>query len=410
MNTMIYKYLISVFMLFSCQNEKKNSISALKNNKAAEVLTTDDGNNGRVITGAERLDLYLPLLATSRVGLVVNQTSMVRNTHLVDMLISQGIDIKRIFSPEHGFRGEADAGEKIKNSVDTKTNIELISLYGKNKKPSTSNLIDIDVILFDIQDVGVRFYTYISTLHYVMEAAAEQNIKVIVLDRPNPNGHYVDGPILEPEYKSFIGMHPVPVVYGMTIGEYAKMINDQGWLEKEIIADLTVIPCGNYTHKTNYILPVKPSPNLPTPKSIRFYPSLCFFEGTTVSVGRGTDAPFQMFGHPNFSNYSFSFKPQSVPGAKFPKHQDETCFGVNLINAAPLRSHLNLDYLIEAYDACLKAQTPFFNDNNFFEKLAGTLKLRNMLESGMTSHEISNTWTEDLKAFKKIRKKYLLYK
>lgn len=369
--------------------------------------TSGQISDGKITPAADRPSLYLPLLQGKKVGLIVNQTSTIGQTHLVDYLRKRDISISTIFTPEHGFRGEADAGEKIEDGKDPKSGIKINSLYGKNKKPSATDLAGLDILLFDIQDVGVRFYTYISTLHYVMEAAAENNLPVIVLDRPNPLGCYIDGPVLEPEYKSFVGMHPVPVVYGMTIGEYAQMINGEGWLEGKLEANLTVIPLLNYNHLSKYILPIKPSPNLPNNIAIGHYPSLCFFEGTTVSVGRGTAAPFQQIGHPAYSG-SYSFKPTSGPGSKYPKHENVVCQGIDLQKKAPNFERLDFSYIIEFYEK-LKNKEKFFNDDNFFNLLAGTDQLKKMIVEGVSEDEIRANWAAGLLEFEMTRKKYLLY-
>jgi uncharacterized protein YbbC (DUF1343 family) len=337
------------------------------------------------------------------VGIVGNQTSMIKNTHLVDSLLSLGIDVVKVFSPEHGFRGNADAGEKVKNVIDNKTSLPIISLYGGNRKPQKKQLEGIDILLFDIQDVGARFYTYISTLHYVMEAAAESGIPLIVLDRPNPNGHYVDGPIREEKFKSFVGMHPIPIVHGMTMGEYAKMINGETWIAEN--CDLTVIEIENYTHDMSYDLPIKPSPNLPNARAVNLYPSLCLFEGTNVSVGRGTEYPFQHFGSPYLeSNYFFT--PKSGDGSKHPKHENTLCFGTDLRFQEDYLTKINLNWLIVTYNEC-NEKDKFFN--TFFDKLAGTNKLREQIIAGKTTKEIKATWENDLINFKKIREKYLIY-
>ena len=362
--------------------------------------------------GAAQLNKYLPLIKGKRIALVVNQTSTIGNIHLVDSLRSLGIDIVSIFAPEHGFRGKVDAGEQVADGKDLKTGIPLLSLYGKNKKPSAKQLAGIDWVLFDIQDVGARFYTYISTMHYVMDACAEYQVPFMVLDRPNPNGHYVDGPILEKKFKSFVGMHPIPIVHGMTVGEYAKMVNGQGWLTGGQQCVLTVIPCENYTHDTTYDLPIKPSPNLPNSRSIYLYPSLCLFEGTQVSVGRGTNTQFQVYGHPDFKNASYEFTPVSMEGAKYPKHENQRCKGYNL-QTIPLtdlqqRDRLNLSYLLESYRD-FDSKPSFFLKNLFFDKLAGTDKLRLQIIAGKTESEIRDSWQADLKAFNVTRSKYLLY-
>jgi len=368
------------------------------------LLLTFSVNAQNLRLGAERLDAYLPLIENKKVGVVGNQTSMIGNTHLVDSLLSLRIDVVKVFSPEHGFRGKADAGAKIEDGIDSKTGLPIISLYGKNKKPYPEQLEGIDVILFDIQDVGARFFTYISTLHYIMEAAGENNFKVIVLDRPNPNGHYVDGPIREGNFESFVGMHPIPIVHGMTIGEYAKMINGENWISTR--CDLSVIKMENYTHKMSYDLPVKPSPNLPNAKSVNLYPSLCLFEGTTVSIGRGTDSPFQHFGAPYLeSNYSFI--PKSGAGSKYPKHENKTCFGTDLRFQEDYLTAINLNWIIEAYNQYPEKEEFF---NNFFDKLSGTDKLRKQIIAGKTAKEIKVSWQKGLEEFKRVRGKYLLYK
>ena len=391
-------------------------------------------------TGAERTHLYLHYLKGKNVAVVANQTSILekrrkrkeergkrkeereerkekRHTHLVDSLLSLGIKLKKVFAPEHGFRGKADAGEIVKDGLDGKTGLPIISLYGKNKKPSVKQLTGIDVVVFDIQDVGVRFYTYISTLHYVLEACAEAEIKVILLDRPNPNGHYVDGPVLELEHKSFVGVHKVPVVYGMTIGEYGQMINGEKWLKNGIKCDLTIIPLENYTHTSEYNLPIKPSPNLPNATSINLYPSLCFFEGTTISVGRGTDKQFQIVGSPHLKlkKFNFEFTPKPNEGATYPKHKGKTCYGYDLRNEEKLNK-IQLKWLIDFYkdySSFKNAQGYPYKEtffNSFFTKLAGTKKLQQQIEQGVSETEIRKTWENDLNDFQKIRKHYLLYR
>lgn len=355
--------------------------------------------------GAERTGVYLPLLEGKSVGIVVNQTSTIKHTHLVDSLLSLGVTIKGIFGPEHGFRGNADAGEKVTNNRDTKTGIPIISLYGKNKKPTAEQLKGIDMIIFDIQDVGVRFYTYISTMHYIMEACAENGIPLIILDRPNPNGDYTAGPILELEYRSFVGMHPIPVVHGLTVGELANMINGEGWLEKSIKCDLTVVTIENWTHSTTYQLPIKPSPNLPNHQSIRLYPSLCFFEATTISIGRGTYFPFQVIGDTIARDSSFSFTPTSIIGmSKYPKFENKTCYGSDLRKVIP--PHFSLDYLIKY----LTLPHTSINRPDFFNLLAGNKTLLEQIKTGKTATEIKASWQTDLNAYNTMREKYLLYK
>ena len=360
------------------------------------------------ISAAMQMDDYLTLLQGKRVGVVGNQTSIVGDRHLVDTLLSLGVDIHKIYTPEHGFRGTADAGAKVNSGKDEKTGIAIASLYGKNKKPTPEMLQGIDIILFDLQDVGVRFYTYISTMSYVMEAAAENGIPVVVLDRPNPNGFYVDGPVLKPENHSFVGMHQVPVVYGMTIGEYALMVNGEGWLKNGIACDLTVIPIKGYNRNAIYELPVKPSPNLPSWESVYLYPTLCFFEGSSVSVGRGTEMPFQVYGHPDMRG-SFTFTPQSTSGASKPLLEGQRCRGENLVEFAHDYPHnesqLHLEWIIDAYQQ-LKDKG-FFKD--YFRLLAGDKQLQRDIENGKSADEIRASWSDDLASFLAIRQRYLLY-
>jgi len=361
--------------------------------------------------GATNFEVYLTSIQNKNVALVAHPASVLNGRHLVDTLLTNGIRLVKIFSPEHGFRGNAEAGEKVKDGTDPQTGLPVISLYGDHKKPTREDLSGVDVLLVDLQGVGVRFYTYISTLTYVMEACAENNVPVIVLDRPNPNGFYVDGPVLEPEFSSFVGMHPVPVVYGMTIGEYALMVNGESWLKNDVSCELTVVQMHNYSHDLIVKLPVSPSPNLPNWLSVYLYPSLCFFEGTIMSVGRGTDVPFQIYGHPDFVIGSYAFTPESMPGKSLhPKFEGKLCYGQNLTgyaeNYSKNQSQLNLTWLIAAYEL-LSPKHSFFTD--YFNKLAGTDKLRKQIEAGMSEKEIRATWEKDLKAFKKIREKYLLY-
>ena len=366
----------------------------------------------RVMTGAERMDQYLPLIQDQAVALVVNQTSMVGESHLADTLHALGIDIRAIFAPEHGFRGEADAGAKIEDGRDPRTGIPLISLYGSKRQPSAEDLAGVDWVLFDIQDVGARFYTYISTMHYVMEACAAYEVPFMVLDRPNPNGHYVDGPIRLPEYQSFVAMDPIPVVHGMTIGELAGMINGEGWLEEGRSCELKVIPCTNYDHQTFYQLPVKPSPNLPNMHSIYLYPSLCFFEGTVASVGRGTTKQFQVIGHPDFPKGDYTFTPVPRPGARQPRLEGRQCRGYDLSNL-PLaelqrQDHFPLHYLIDFYRH-FPDQENFFLENGWIDKLAGTPRLREQIVAGASAEEIRAGWQEELAVFRDKRRAYLLY-
>ena len=361
-------------------------------------------------TGADRPELYLPLLKNKTIGIVTNQTGLLKDkTFLVDFLVKNSIQIKSIFAPEHGFRGDADAGEHVKNGVDTKTGIPIVSLYGLNKKPKPEQLRGIDIILFDIQDVGVRFYTYISTLTYVMEAAAENNIEVIVLDRPNPHDGYIDGPVLKNQWKSFVGMHQIPVVYGLTIGEYGKMVNGEKWLDKGIQAKYTLIPMQGYHKKQRYEISDKPSPNLPNDKSINLYPSLCFFEGTQVSVGRGTSLPFQIYGSPWTKNLPYQFIPKPSAGAKDPFLNGKLCYGQNLSEYPEDLRALNLDWLLKAYKDYKNPQQDFFLKNLFFDKLAGSDELRKQIIAGKTAAEIKDSWKSDLENFQKIRAQYVIY-
>lgn len=386
-----------------------------------------------ILTGAEQPTRYLNSLTDRRVGVVTNQTGITKGEiigkipckknpitsdcalfaeiSIVDFLIKNNVDIQKIFSPEHGFRGDADAGATVKSGKDSKTGLPIVSLYGKNNKPTGEQLTGLDVLVFDLQDVGTRFFTYISTLHYVMEAAAENNIPVILLDRPNPNGHYVDGPVLKPKFKSFVGMHPVPVVYGMTIGEYAQMINGEGWLKNGIKCDLTVIPLSGYTHQSKYTLPVKPSPNLPNSVAINLYPSTCFFEAINGSEGRGTDKPFQIYGSPYLKNMDYQFTPKPNAGASNPRFNGQVCYGEDL-RTTPYLSEINLSWLIKAYKN-YTGKEPFFIKNSgeyWIDKLAGTDDLRKQVEAGWSEEKIKASWQEDLEKFKKVRAKYLLYK
>lgn len=365
---------------------------------------------GDVTTAAERVGEYLPLLENKRVGIVANHTSVIGDTHLVDSLLSLGVDIRKIFTPEHGFRGTADAGERINTTMDERTGLPLISLYGERRKPSACDIDNLDIVIYDIQDVGARFYTYISTMHYVMEACAENDVSFLVLDRPNPNGYYVDGPVLDMEYRSFVGMHPVPVVHGMTVAEYALMINGEGWLEGGVKADLHYVLCEGYDHLTLYRLPVRPSPNLQTQLSIYLYPSLCLFEGTIMNVGRGTDFPFMVFGHPELSNADFRYTPQSTEGAMNPPHKGELCLGVDLRGFEERfvadRRELYLEWLIFAYNN-MPRELDFFTP--YFTRLTGNTTVQSMIERGMGVSAVMRSWERDVADFKKLRKKYLLY-
>lgn len=403
MKRQLLTVLVLMLMLTACaQNKPEKPSESLVTSASETVLRT----------GAERMELYLPELSGKKVAVCGNQTSVVGSAHLVDTLLSCKVNIVKLFCPEHGFRGQAEAGATIASGKDSQTGLPVVSLYGKNKKPTAEQLQDIDIVLFDLQDVGCRFYTYISTLHYVMEAAAENGVKVIVLDRPNPNGFYVDGPVLQPQYKSFVGMHPVPVVYGMTIGEYAQMINGEKWLENGVQCDLTVIPLEGYTHATRYDLPVAPSPNLQNPEAIYLYPSLCFFEGANISVGRGTEYPFQMYGAPGMLSGDYRFTPKAIPGvSENPPFKGQECRGGLLVLGREWRTapgELKLFFLLNAYrDYPDKAN--FFLKNNFFDKLAGTDQLRKQIIAGVSEEEIRESWKEELDRFKEIRAKYLLY-
>ncbi len=410
---MVYKFFKNTFLfvlitMVSCgRTTGQNENSVAKN--APEIQEEKP-----IIVGANRMDSYLPLLKGKRIGLVGNQSSVVFKmneegsyTHLVDSLLSLDVNLVKVFAPEHGFRGTADAGETIKDGKDSSTGLPVISLYGDNKKPKPEQLKDLDLVIFDLQDVGTRFYTYISSLHYVMEACAENNIPLIVLDRPNPNGHYIDGPLLETEHTSFVGMHPIPVVHGLTMGEYAQMINGEKWLKNGGQCELEVISMENYNHQKQYSLPIKPSPNLPNDQAINLYPSLCFFEGTNVNEGRGTPNQFQVFGSPflNKEHFDYSYTPVSMEGAKSPKHLNSLCYGRNL-TGHPRLERINLGWLIEAYENTTD-KSKFFN--SFFTKLAGNTRLQKQIENGLTEEQIRETWVENLEIFKENRKEYLLY-
>ena len=364
----------------------------------------------RVIPGDERTDQYFPLLQGKRIAIFSNHTGMIGNRHLLDILLENHFDVTAIFSPEHGFRGQAEAGEHINNSVDEKTGVPILSLYdGKVGKPSSASMQKFDLLIVDIQDVGLRYYTYYASMCRLMDACAEHGKQMLILDRPNPNGHYVDGPILDMKYKSAVGWLPIPTVHGMTLGELARMVNGEGWLPDERTCDITVIPCLNYTHRTEYRLPIPPSPNLPNMKAVYLYASLCYFEATPVSLGRGTDLPFQVYGHPRMTGYDYSFTPRSTPAAKNPPQRDKLCHGVNLstLDEAALRTKgIDLSYLIDAYRN-LGMGDKFFT--SFFEKLMGVGYVRRMIEQGKSADEIEATWQDDVARFKEQRKPYLLY-
>ena len=359
-------------------------------------------------TGAEQTNLYVSDLKGKTVALVVNHTSMIGETHLADSLLSLGIKIKTIFAPEHGFRGTADAGEHVANGIDKKTGLPIVSLYGSNKKPSAAQLEGIDVVIFDIQDVGVRFYTYTSTMHYVMEACAELSKKLLILDRPNPNGHYVDGQVLDKKFASFVGLNPVPIVHGCTVGELAQMINGEGWLSGNKKCNVQIIKCLDYKHSTAYNPPIATSPNLPNLQSMLLYPSICLFEGTEVSVGRGTDKQFQVIGSPNSKNGSYTFTPEDKPGAKNPPQKGKLCYGEDLSQIDARKQVFTLKYVIDYYQKS-DDKAKFFNSPAFFDKLAGSDTLRKQIMAGLTEKQIRITWKTDLEKYKKIRKNYLLY-
>lgn len=418
-NTFLFLF-VTVFtsLSFVCNAQSKSKVESQKSIAFEKYLKT----------GADQPEVYLSLLKDKKVGVLTNQTGIInfdlkyedegihphdlktatinyKQMHLVDFLYYNKINLKKIYAPEHGFRGTADAGELIKDGKDTKTGLPIISLYGNNKKPTKEQLAGIDVMIFDLQDVGARFYTYISSLHYLMEACAENNIPVIVLDRPNPKGATVDGPVLDMKNKSFVGMHPITVLHGMTIGEYAQMINGEKWLKNGVQAKLTVIPCKNYNKGMHYSLPVKPSPNLPNDTAINLYTSLCFFEGTNVSMGRGTEKQFQIYGSPFLKNMDFTFTPKPNDGAKDPVHNGIKCFGEDLSTHKTIDG-LSLEWLLKAYKNTNNKEKFF---NNFFIKLAGTDKLQKQIEKGLSEKQIRETWKAGIEDFKKTRKKHLLY-
>ncbi len=438
--SIFYTFLFSI-VLFSCTNNKlsiskeenKNQITNQDSstiNKLDDEILPISNQKKQIIIGAERTEKYFDLIQNKRVGMIVNHTSVIyenkeknsKSLHLVDFLLQNEINIQTIFAPEHGFRGTASAGETIKNGKDTKTGIDIISLYGKNKKPTKEQLKNIDILIFDIQDVGARFYTYISTMHYCMEAAAEYGKQIIILDRPNPNGFYVDGCIREEKYKSFVGMNPIPIVHGLTVAELAKMIEGEKWLENEaknkiqLEQNLIIVTCQNYSHKDKYNLPISPSPNLPTQSSILLYPSLCLFEGTTMSVGRGTDFPFEVVGHPNFPNNTddsstISFTPKPNEGAKYPPFENKLCYGVDY-TIQKLESNFSLKPLLRFYQIMKDKELENKKDNffnSYFNTLVGNDKLQKQIKEGLIEQEIKQTWQKDIEDYKIMRKKYLLY-
>jgi len=409
-------YFFIAVLFISCGNKVQRT-AAMKEGPSAIDISE---NTAKITVGANRTMEYVPLLADKKIGVVANQTSVIYKedagtgdsqpaySHLVDSLLSLNISISRVFSPEHGFRGLADAGEKVEDGADLLTGLPIISLYGAHRKPTKEDLKGIDMIIFDIQDVGVRFYTYIATLQLVMEACAENKIPIIVLDRPNPNGHYIDGPTMDASLTSFLGMTPIPLVYGMSIGEYAQMINEEGWLENKAKAQLKVISLENYTHSSTYSLPIRPSPNLPNDQSINLYPSLGLFEGTNINAGRGTEFQFQRYGAPflDSSKFSYTYIPEPNIGAKSPKHVGAVCYGEDL-SKTPRVSKVSLEWIIKAYQHCLE-KSEFFNTSGF-SKHAGTEQLQKQIEAGMNEAEIRATWQADLEKFAKIREKYLIY-
>jgi uncharacterized protein YbbC (DUF1343 family) len=434
----VFKNTVLLFVLVavSCGNQRKIEEGSLKlEEQSSNEILNEVKDDKSIVVGANRTQVYLPVLQGKQVGIVANQTSVifkkeilvkletpkslsgqyepfeidtVLKQHLVDSLLSLNINIKKVFSPEHGFRGTADAGELVKDGKDTKTGLEIFSLHGKHKKPTKAQLADIDIMVFDIQDVGVRFYTYISTLHYVMEACAENDIPLLILDRPNPNGNYIDGPVLEKEHSSFLGMHPIPLVHGMTIGEYANMINGEAWLNSVATCDITIIENENYTHNSFYKLPIRPSPNLPNDHSITLYPSLGLFEGTNINAGRGTEFQFQRYGAPFLDEtyYNFNYTPIANFGSKYPKHQNKICYGIDL-SEVKVERHFTLKYIMDAYNHA-KDKYKVFNTSNFTAH-AGTEQLQKQIEAGLSESEIKESWQIGIKAYKKMRSKYLIY-
>ena len=406
LNYKMMKYLLSTCIICLGYLTLSSSCGLNRHFENSRRNTEKEVTISSIKTGADRYSFYLPLLKDKKVGVITNQTGILsNNVHLVDFLIENKISVQKIFAPEHGFRGTADAGEHIIDGKDSKTSLPIISLYGNNKKPKPEQLAGIDIIVFDLQDVGARFYTYISSLHYIMEACAENNIELMILDRPNPNGTIVDGPILEKEFTSFVGMHPIPLLHGMTIGEYGRMINGEKWLKNGIQCNLKVIHCIDYNREMSYSLPVKPSPNLPNDQSINLYASLCLFEGTNVSVGRGTEMQFQIYGSPFLPKSDFSFTPIPNFGAKDPVYKNQLCFGENL-TSIPKVNQLELKWLIKAYNST-SDKSKFFND--FFTKLAGTKKLQQQIVDGVSETEIRKSWEKGLNDFNEMRKKYLIY-
>ncbi len=409
-------FLLWVLFAYACGNPTKEA----KTSTDTPLMDKEGDTVPPVVVAANRTAVYLPLLQGKKIGVVANQTSVVfsgndtkdgtpvNHVHLIDSLVSLNIDIVSVFAPEHGFRGTVDAGEKVSDGTDARTGLPLISLYGKNRKPSAEQLKGLDLVLFDIQDVGVRFYTYIATLQLVMEACAENNIPIVVLDRPNPNAHYVDGPVMEAEHTGFLGMTEIPLVYGMTIGEYATMINEEGWLQAGVKADLQVVPLENWTHDTAYSLPIRPSPNLPNDRSINLYPSLGLFEGTTINAGRGTEFQFQRYGAPDLKQeaYTLTYTPVSNFGAKNPKHKGKRCYGRSL-DSIPFMRSVSLRWLMDAYKHAEDPSTVFNTEN--FTKHAGTALLQKQIAAGVSESEIKKSWQADLEKFRAIRLRHLMY-
>ncbi len=405
LNKMSLLLLIILIVNVSCINKQKSTDPQTEQQREMDVQS--------IIPGAEMMDKYVTLLRKKKIACVVNHSSLVKQQHLVDTLLSYNIKVMKVFAPEHGFRGDVSDGEWIADAYDTKTGLPIISLYGTIKKPTKEHLDGIDIVVFDIQDVGSRFYTYLTTLHLVMEACAENGIPIIVLDRPNPHIDYMDGPVLDLAFRSFIGMHPVPVVCGMTIGEYALMINGEGWMNNAIKADLTVIPVGNYNRNSDYTIPIAPSPNLPNQRSVLLYPSLCFFEGTYISVGRGTDKQFQVLGNPHLGPMDFQFTPVPNRGSSHPPHKEMLCYGedLSIITLEEIREKkkVDLSYLLKYYKLMSLINKPFFIENNHFTRLAGTDKLRKQIEDGWSEEAIRESWKDGLQQFSLIREKYLIY-
>lgn len=392
-------FLVNWLSVTGCSGSESNRVHSNDNRQASEI-----------ITGADQTEVYTRLLSGKKVGVIANQTSLTNGEHLVDVLLANKVNVVRVFAPEHGFRGEAGPGDKVLSGKDPRTGLPVVSLYGSKKRPDPVDVNDLDIVLFDIQDVGARFYTYISTLHYVMEVCAEQGVEVMVLDRPNPNGFYIDGPVLKPEFSSFVGVAPIPVVHGLTVGEYAKMVNGEGWLRGKVKCKLSIVEMKNYNHGKRYNLPVRPSPNLPDSESIYFYPSLCFFEGAKVSVGRGTPYPFKVYGFPGYSGGDLKITPADISGViTDPPYEGKECNVVDLRGDSELilkDPRLRIEWVIEMYNSFPDKESFF---NNFFDKLAGTDQLRKDIISGKSADEIRKSWTAELDAYKLIRKKYLIY-